>query len=162
MTQRIQLSPGIPSAFKALIEMSGEVTKAGADAGVDISLLELVKIRASQLNGCAFCLDMHTTDALAHGEDPRRLFLLDAWRETELFTEEERAALELTEVITRLPQTQDVPDEVYERAVKVFNEAQYRAVAWMIVVINAFNRLAVPSRARLARRDGTRRPPARH
>jgi AhpD family alkylhydroperoxidase len=154
MTQRIQLSPGIPKAFKALIAMSGEVTRAGAEAGVDPALLELVKIRGSQLNGCAYCLDMHTADAIKHGEDPRRIFLLDAWRETELFTEQERAALELTEVMTRLSQTQDVPDEVYQQATKVFTEAQYQAVAWMIVLINTFNRLGVPSRARLPRRAG--------
>jgi len=97
-------------------------------------LLHLVKFRASQLNGCAYCLDMHTADAIKQGEDPRRIFLLDAWRETELFTEQERAALELTEVTTRLSQTQDVPDEVYQQATKVFTEAQYQAVAWMIVV----------------------------
>lgn len=153
MTNRIQLAPGsIPKAFKALIAMSSEVTQAGADAGVDPALLELVKIRASQLNGCALCLDMHTTDAVKQGEDPRRIFVLDAWRETDLYTEEERAALELTEAITRLPLTQDVPDEVYERAVKVFNEAQYQAVVWMAVLINTYNRLAIPSRPRLPQR----------
>lgn len=149
MTNRIQLSPGIPKAFKSLLAMSGEVAQAATDAGLDPALIELVKIRASQINGCAFCLDMHTTDAVKNGEDPRRLFVLDAWRETELFTEQERAALDLTEAITRLPQTQDVPDDVYERAIKVFNEAQYQAVAWMVAVINFYNRLAVPSRARL-------------
>jgi AhpD family alkylhydroperoxidase len=152
VTQRIQLSPGIPKAFKALIAMAGAVTEAAEEAGVDKLLVELVKIRASQINGCAFCLDMHTTDAMKEGEDARRLFLLDAWRETDLYTEQERAALELTEVITRLPATQDVPDEVYERALKVFSEDQYRAVAWMILVINNFNRLAVPSRAQLPKR----------
>ena len=118
-------------------------------SGLDPKLLDLVKIRASQLNGCAFCLDMHTRDAVKYGENPRRLFLLDAWRETDLFTEEERVALELTEVLTRLPDNQDVPDEVYERAMKVFNEAQYHAVVWMTVVINAFNRVNVPGRPKL-------------
>jgi AhpD family alkylhydroperoxidase len=152
MTQRISTSPGIPAAFKSLVAMSGEVTQAGTDAGVEQKLLELVKIRASQINGCAYCIDMHTTDTLKLGEDPRRLFLLDAWRETELYTEEERAALDLTEVLTRLPAHQDVPDEVYERAVKVFNEAQYQAVVWMIIVINSFNRLGVSSRSQLPRR----------
>lgn len=153
MTQRIQTTPGIPKANKALYAMAMEVTAAAQEAGVDQGLLELVKIRASQLNGCALCLDMHTADAIKLGEDPRRIFLLDAWRETDLYTEEERAALELTEVITRLPQTQDVPDEVYERAVKVFSEAQYQAVLWMTVVINAYNRLAVPARPKLPNRD---------
>jgi AhpD family alkylhydroperoxidase len=153
MTQRIQLSPGIPKAFKGLLTMADEVTKAGAEAGVDQTLFELVKIRASQINGCAFCLDMHTHDSVKLGEDPRRIFLLDAWRETDLYTEQERAALELTEVLTRLPQTQDVPDDVYDQATKVFTEDQYKAVTWMIVVINSFNRLAVPSHAELPRRS---------
>lgn len=144
---------GMPKANKALYAMAMEVTAAAKEAGVGEGLLELVKIRASQLNGCALCLDMHTADAIKLGEDPRRIFLLDAWRETDLFSEEERAALELTEVITRLPQTQDVPDEVYERAVKVFTEAQYQAVLWMTVVINVYNRLAVPGRPQLPHRE---------
>ena len=152
MTERIQLTASIPKANKALYAMAMEVTTAAEEAGVDRGLLELVKIRASQINGCALCLDMHTTDAIKYGEDPRRVFLLDAWRETELFTEEERAALELTEVITRLAETQDVPDDVYERAIKVFSEAQYQAVVWMTVVINTYNRLAIPGRPRLPRR----------
>ncbi len=152
MTKRISLSPGIPKAFKALLTLSEEVTQAAAAAGVDQTLLELVKIRASQINGCAYCLDMHTTDAVKLGEDTRRIFLLDAWRETDLYSEQERAALELTEVMTRLCSTQDVPDEVYSLATKVFTEAQYQAVAWMIVVINNFNRLAVPARPSLPRR----------
>lgn len=151
MTQRIQLTNSIPKANKALHAMAMEVTTAAEEAGVNQGLLELVKIRASQLNGCALCLDMHTADAIRYGEDQRRIFLLDAWRETDLFTEEERAALELTEVITRLPQTQDVPDDVYERAVKVFSESQYQAVLWMTVVINTYNRLAVPGRPTLPR-----------
>lgn len=150
---RINTTPGIPKAFKALVAMADEVTKAAADAGVDAKLLELVKIRASQINGCAYCLDMHTHDALKAGDDHRRIFLLNAWRETDLYTEEERAALELTEVLTKLPQYQDVPDEIYERAVKVFNEAQYQAVVWMILTINSFNRLAVPARPKLPARN---------
>jgi AhpD family alkylhydroperoxidase len=132
--------------------MGDEVAKAAAEAGVAEGLLELVKIRASQLNGCAFCLDMHTTDAIRLGEDTRRLFLLDAWRETELFSEQERAALEMTEAITRLSQTQDLPEDVYQRATAAFDEDQYRVVAWMVLVINAFNRLAVPGHSPLPQR----------
>jgi AhpD family alkylhydroperoxidase len=152
MTERIQLTSSIPKANKALYAMAMEVATAAEEAGVDRGLLELVKIRASQINGCAMCLDMHTADAVKYGEDPRRIFLLDAWREIGLFTEEERAALELTEAITRLSQTQDVPDDVYERAIKVFSEAQYQAVVWMTVVINTYNRLAIPGRPQLPNR----------
>lgn len=152
MTERIQISNSIPAAYKAFLATSAAVTKAGVDAGVDEKLMELVKIRASQLNACAFCLDMHTADAVKGGEDERRLHLLAAWRETELYSEQERAALELTETITRLSETRDVPDDVYEYATKVFTEAQYQAVVWMIVIINGFNRLAVPGRPALPRR----------
>jgi AhpD family alkylhydroperoxidase len=154
MTQRISVIKGMPAAFNALGAMAGEVAKAAADAGVDIALLELVKVRASQINGCAYCLDMHTTDALKEGEDPRRLHVLAAWRETDLYTEQERAALELTEVLTRLAETNDVPEEVYEYATKVFTEAQYQAVVWMVMVINAYNRIVLPGHPQLPKRTG--------
>jgi alkylhydroperoxidase family enzyme len=89
---------------------------------------------------------MHSRDALKHGEDQRRLLMLPVWRDTELFTEAERAALELTEAMTRLPEHQDVPDEVYEPAAKVFTERQLTVLCWAIAVINTFNRLGVTSR----------------
>jgi AhpD family alkylhydroperoxidase len=152
MTERIQISGSIPAAYKAFYEASKEVEKAAVEAGLDQKLLELVKIRASQLNACAFCLDMHTADSLKLGEDSRRLNLLAAWRETDLYSEQERAALELTETITRLSDTRDVPDEVYEYATKVFTEAQYQAVCWEITIINGWNRLAVPGRPALPTR----------
>jgi AhpD family alkylhydroperoxidase len=151
MTQRTQIGKAVPSAYRAMLTLSNEVEKAAADAGLDRLLVELVKIRASQLNGCAFCLDMHTTDAMKAGEDARRLFVLDAWRETELFSEQERAAIELTEVLTRLTQTQDLPDEVYARARAAFTEDQYATVLWMIIVINSWNRIAVPGHQPLPR-----------
>ena len=151
MTQRISLT-ALAGPYKAMHALAGEVAKAAADAGVDGRLIELVKLRASQLNGCAFCLDMHSTETLKQGEDPRRLHVLAAWRETDLFTEQERAALELTEAVTRLADTNDVPQEVYERATGVFTEAQYQAVMWMIVVINSYNRIAVTSHLKLPKR----------
>jgi AhpD family alkylhydroperoxidase len=125
--------------------MDAEVEKAAAAAGLDSKLIELVKIRGSQLNGCAYCLDLHTKDALKLGEDQRRLFVLSAWRETELFTEQERAALALTEAITKLSETQEVPDDVYDEATSVLTEKQYQAVAWEAVMINIWNRLAATS-----------------
>jgi len=153
MTQRISIINGLPGPFDALNKLAGEVAKAAADAGVDGKLLELVKIRASQLNGCAFCLDMHTSDALVkEGEDPRRLHVLAAWRETDLYTEQERAALALTEVLTRLADTRDVPDDVYDDATKAFTEAQYQAVVWMVMVINSYNRVVLPSHPKLPKR----------
>jgi AhpD family alkylhydroperoxidase len=146
MAKRIQLSDGKSELSRQLLELHRMVEKAAADAGLDQRLIELVKIRASMLNGCAFCLDMHTRDARKLGESERRIYLVGAWWETELYSEQERAALALTDAMTRLSQTQDIPDEVYEQAVSVFTEEQYRVVAWAITVINAFNRLSVTSR----------------
>jgi AhpD family alkylhydroperoxidase len=149
MSKRFDTGNAVPAAFKALLSMSAAMEKAAADAGLDQLLIELIKIRASQLNGCAFCLDMHTRDAAALGEDGRRLNLLPAWRETTLYTEQERVALELTEALTRLAQTQDVPDELYSRATSIFTEQQYAAVVWAVTVINAWNRLGVTNRLEL-------------
>jgi AhpD family alkylhydroperoxidase len=142
---RIQLSSEFPEAYQRLLGLHRMVEAAALEAGLDHRLIELVKIRASQLNGCAFCTDMHSADAIKHGETPRRLFVLPVWRETDLFTEAERAALALTEAMTRLSEHQDVPDEVYEPAAKVFSERQLTVLGWAATVINAFNRLGVTS-----------------
>ncbi|MFD2419462.1 carboxymuconolactone decarboxylase family protein [Amycolatopsis pigmentata] len=147
MSNRIALGKTLPNLMKQLVELSASVNKAAADAGVDQSLLELVKIRASQINGCAFCLDMHVRDARKAGETEQRIYLLNAWREvTGVYTEQERAALALTEAMTKLPDTQDVPDDVYAEATRVFTEEQYTVTAWAITVINALNRISVTSR----------------
>jgi AhpD family alkylhydroperoxidase len=149
MTTRIAIGRGVPGIYQAMAHLQGEVDKAAANAGVDGKLLELVKIRTSQINGCAFCLDMHTHDSIGMGESPRRIFVLDAWRETELYTEQERAALALTESMTRIADTKDVPEDVYAEAVRVFTEEQYRVIAWAIITINSWNRIAVPSHSPL-------------
>jgi AhpD family alkylhydroperoxidase len=151
VTTRIQLTPGVKDAYKALLTVHSEVEKAAANAGLDPKLIELVKIRASQLNGCAFCIDLHARDALKLGEEQRRIFLLNAWRETDLFTEQERAVLALTEAVTRLSDTQQVSDEVYDEVTSVLSEEQYQAVAWAAVVINTWNRLATTSHKPLPR-----------
>jgi len=146
VTQRIQLGGRTSEPYQELLRLHALVEKASADAGLDQRLIELVKIRGSMLNGCAFCLDLHTRTARRLGETERRIYLLGAWREADLYSDQERAALALTDAMTRLPETQDVPDEVYAQAISVFTEDQYRAVAWAITVINAFNRLSVTSR----------------
>nr|WP_092528960.1 carboxymuconolactone decarboxylase family protein [Amycolatopsis arida] len=151
MSTRIQLTAALPDAYRTLLTLHQGVEKAAADAGLDQRLIELVKIRASQLNGCAYCVDLHARDARRLGETERRIFLLSTWWETDLYTEQERAALALTEAMTRLSERQDVPDDVYERALAVFTEAQYVAVAWAATVINAFNRLGVTSHKPLPR-----------
>jgi AhpD family alkylhydroperoxidase len=149
MTKRISLGGRTSEPIQQLQRLHALVEKTAADAGLDRRLILLIYIRSSMLNGCAFCLDMHTRDARGLGETERRIYLLGAWRETDLYSEQERAALALTDAMTRLSETQDVPDEVYERAVSVFTEDQYHAVAWTITVINAFNRLGVASRWKL-------------
>ena len=137
---------GAPGLMKQLIALNSSIEKEAANVGLDQRILELVKIRASQLNGCAFCLDMHVRDARKLGESERRIYLLNAWREVDDYNEQERAVLALCDSMTRLSETQDVPDEVYEQALAVFTEDQYRVVGWGITVMNAFNRLNVTSR----------------
>ena len=113
-----------------------------ASAAFEPRLRELVRIRASQINGCAFCVDMHCVDAQKAGEDERRIFALAAWRESPFFDERERAALALTEAMTRLPEG-GVPDDVYEAAAAEFDEAELGNLMGVIIAINAWNRVAV-------------------
>ncbi|MGW3109932.1 carboxymuconolactone decarboxylase family protein [Streptomyces sp. NPDC001091] len=130
-----------PEVYKAMVRLDTAARK-----GLDPTLLELVKIRASQLNHCAFCLDMHTKDALAAGESVERIVQLSAWQESlHFYTEKELAALELTEAVTVLTDG-FVPDEVYERAAKQFEEPELAQLIAAITVINAWNRFAVSTR----------------
>lgn len=103
---------------------------------------ELIKIRASQINQCAFCLDMHTKDALKYGETPQRIFLLNAWRDTDLFTEEEKVILAMTEEITLISR-KGLTDETYEKAAQLFDEEQIKNIIMAAVTINMWNRIAV-------------------
>ncbi|WP_027388521.1 carboxymuconolactone decarboxylase family protein [Chryseobacterium gregarium] len=103
---------------------------------------ELIKTRASQINQCAFCLDMHTKDALKYGETPQRIFLLNAWRETDLFTEEEKVILAMTEEITLISQ-KGLTDETYEKAIRFFDEEQVRSIIMAVITINMWNRIAI-------------------
>jgi len=112
------------------------------EAGLDQALLELVKTRASQLNGCAFCLDMHTKDAIAAGDTPQRLLVLSAWRDAPFYTERERAALAWTEAVTRLGPA-GVSDELYRTTSEHFDERQLVDLTMAIIAINGWNRLAI-------------------
>jgi AhpD family alkylhydroperoxidase len=114
--------------------------------GLEHSLLELVKMRASQMNGCAYCIDMHSKDARLAGETEQRLYALNAWRETPFFTERERAALEWTEALTFVSQSH-VPDELYNRVSQHFSEAELVNLSMAVVAINGWNRLAISSRS---------------
>src|SRR6188768_3793418 len=109
-------------------------------------LRELVKIRASQINGCAYCIDMHTKDARAAGETEQRIYALNAWRETPFFSSRERAALEWTEVVTRIGDTH-APDDAYERVSAEFAERELVALTLQVIVINSWNRLSISFRA---------------
>jgi AhpD family alkylhydroperoxidase len=140
---RIQPEDAFPAAYKDAVRLSGATAKAAAEAGLDPALIELVRIRASQMNACAFCVDMHTADARKAGESERRLALIAAWHETDLYSAQERIALELTEHITRLAETRDVPDELYARALQVFDPQQYSAIVYAIAMINFWNRISV-------------------
>jgi AhpD family alkylhydroperoxidase len=146
VSHRLQISQLLPDAYRNLHALQQSVEKAAAGAGLDPTLIELVKIRASQLNGCGYCVDKHSHDARRLGESEQRLYLLPTWRETPFFSAQERAALALTEALTRLPHTHDVPDDVYDAAVEALTEQQFAVVAWAATTINAFNRLGVLGR----------------
>jgi AhpD family alkylhydroperoxidase len=114
--------------------------------GLERPLLELVKIRASQINGCAYCIDMHTKDARALGESEQRIYMLDAWRESPFYSGRERAALEWAEALTLIREGH-VPDDVYERASKQFSPEELVNLSVAVATINSWNRLAIPFRA---------------
>jgi len=144
MKPRINLLKESPDAYLAMRGLEEYITK----SGLDRKLYELIKLRASQINGCAYCINMHTRDAMKLGETAQRLFLLDAWQETELYSEKERAVLALTESMTLISETH-VPDEVYEEAAKHLDKSELAAVIMAVVTINAWNRIAITSRSEL-------------
>jgi AhpD family alkylhydroperoxidase len=115
-------------------------------SGLEQSLIELVKTRASQINGCAYCINMHTSDARKHGETEQRLYLLNAWREAPAYSERERAALAWTEAVTLIADTH-APDDLYAEVRKHFSEAETVNLTMLIATINAWNRLAISFRA---------------
>ncbi|MDX3457795.1 carboxymuconolactone decarboxylase family protein [Streptomyces sp. ME02-8801-2C] len=142
---RVALKKITPEVSASMGALHGAAVSAAQDAKVEPEILELIRIRASQINGCAFCLDMHTKDARAAGETEQRIYALNAWRETPFFTERERAALALAEAVT-LVHDGHVPDDVYAEAAAVFDEAQVAALIWATTVINAYNRIAIATR----------------
>jgi AhpD family alkylhydroperoxidase len=141
MKARIDLMHVNPGVIQAMLGLERQVRQAGFDAG----LLDLVRTRASQINGCAYCLDMHTKDARAKGETEQRLYGLDAWRETPYFSPRERAALEWTEALTIVSETR-VPDDVYEQVREQFSENELVHLSLAIVAINGWNRLNIAAR----------------
>ncbi|RED37496.1 AhpD family alkylhydroperoxidase [Rhodopseudomonas thermotolerans] len=138
MTPRLNPATAAPDAYKAMVALETYIQ----GSGLEPSLIELVKMRASQINGCAFCLDMHSKDARAHGETEQRLYLLNAWRESPLYTDRERAALGWTEALTLVAQTQ-APDHDYAALKQHFSDAEQVKLTLLIGAINTWNRIAI-------------------
>ncbi|MEU6553329.1 carboxymuconolactone decarboxylase family protein [Streptomyces sp. NPDC046915] len=143
--RRIFVDKQSPKAFHALLETSEAVRAVAAEAGLDRTTVELINLRVSQLNGCAYCLDLHTRAALRAGESPQRLGVLAAWRDTASFTDSERAALALAEVTTD-PTNADAQASAYDAARQVLTDDQVSAVIWVAITINAFNRVSILSK----------------
>ena len=150
MSQRLNYAKASPAGLHAMLGLE----KHARSSGLEHSLLELVKTRTSQINGCAYCLDMHTKDARAAGETEQRLYVLPAWREAPFYTERERAALAWTEAVTRL-EGQDIPDAVFEQACQQFSETELVDLTLAIIAINGWNRLSIAFRTEA----GTYQPP---
>ena len=141
MRSRIEYGKVAPGMMKAMYALEHYVH----ECGLEPSLLELVKMRASQINGCAYCIDMHSKDARARGETEQRLYALNAWRETPFYTDRERAALAWTEAVTLVSETH-VPDDVYDEARRHFTEEELANLTLAVVAINGWNRLAISFR----------------
>ena len=142
MKSRIDYAKAAPKVSQAMFALQSVVN----DSGLEPSLLELVKMRASQINGCAYCLDMHSKDARAIGETEQRLYVLNAWRESPFYSERERAALAWTEALTRISED-EVSDELYAEVSQQFDEKELVELTLAIIAINAWNRLAIPFRS---------------
>ncbi len=141
MAQRLDYAHTAPQGLAALRNLQAYVD----GCGLEHSLLKLVKTRASQINGCAYCLDMHTKDARAEGESEQRLYVLSAWHEAPFYSERERAALGWTEALTRIA-SGPIEDELYEHVRRHFSEKEIADLTLAVIAINAWNRLAIPFR----------------
>jgi AhpD family alkylhydroperoxidase len=139
--QRIDVTKVAPGALKAMLGLETYLHQ----TNLEVPLLHLIKMRVSQINGCAYCLDMHSKDLRAIGETEQRIYLLNAWRETSFYSERERAALEWAESLTNITQGH-VPDEVYERVRKQFSEQELADLSLAVVAINGWNRLSISAR----------------
>lgn len=146
MQKRIQITQTEhPKAFKAMLALEAYL----AQVSISKTLKDLIKIRASEINGCAYCIDMHTKEAIANGERTQRIFLISAWREaTKFFTEEEQAVLAITEEITLIHQ-HGLSEELYGKALQFFNEDQIAEIIMAIVTINAWNRIGISTHAEI-------------
>jgi AhpD family alkylhydroperoxidase len=145
MTERVNLGKSAPNLYQTVVELDRLVSEALTSAGVTEGFSHLLRLRASQINRCAFCVRLHARDALASGESSDRLAVLAAWEETDYFSPKERAALELVEAITLISDDQ-LPDAIYEQAAENLSKEEVSAIEWLAVVINTWNRIAISSR----------------
>ncbi|MNW75593.1 Carboxymuconolactone decarboxylase family protein [compost metagenome] len=144
MTTRFNIAKVDTTAYKAMMGLETYLN----DIFLNPIQKELIKIRASQINGCAFCLDMHSKDALKYGETPQRIFLLNAWRETDLFTKEEQILLEMTEEITLIHQ-KGLTESTFQKAKEIFEEKEIAQIIMAIITINAWNRIGISTHLEL-------------
>lgn len=145
MTERVNLGKSAPDLYQTVVSLDRLASEAVTDAGIADSFSHLIRLRASQINQCAFCIRLHARDALASGESSDRIAVLAAWRETGYFTQKERAALELVEAITSISNGQ-LPDSIYQKAAAELSKKEISAIEWLAVVINTWNRIAICSR----------------
>lgn len=153
MPRRLYIDKQSPSIFKALGATAAELRARAAEVGLPRTTLELVNLRVSQLNGCAYCLDRHSQLALKVGLTPQRIAVLPAWRDTELFSDTEQAALEIAEAVT-LVADHHLPDADYARLRERLSDDQLSLLIWAAITINAFNRVSIMSRHDIVVRDG--------
>lgn len=143
--QRVSMGEAAPELYQAVFVLDGLVRTHAKKAGIDEAFAELIKLRASQINGCAYCLKMHTDAAIKAGVSVDKLSVLSAWHETTYFSEKEQAALELVEAVTLVSEGQ-VPDELYDAVATVLSAEEIAAVEWIALIINAWNRVAIASK----------------
>jgi AhpD family alkylhydroperoxidase len=136
--ERIKIKVKEPEAYKVMLGMEHYIR----NSQIPLKLMEMIKIRASQINGCAYCIDMHALEALEIGEDQRRIFALSAWKESPLFTEEERAVLQLTDEVTLISK-EGVSDATYKNVLKYYGETLLAQIIMQIIIINSWNRIAI-------------------
>ena len=153
MKQRIAYLKLSSTAYTAMLGLEAHLAK----SSIEPALKHMLKLRASQINGCAYCIDMHWKDARAYGESEQRLYGLDAWEESPYYTDRERAALAYVEAVTRVSETR-VPDDVFDRVRSHFSEQEVVDLTWLSAAINAWNRVAISMRADA----GSYQPPKQH
>ena len=144
MSERVNLGKSAPALYQSVIELDRLASEALTTAGISEGFSHLLRLRASQINQCAFCVRLHARDALSSGESSDRVAVLAAWKETEYFTPRERAALELVEAVTLISEGQ-LPDAIYEQAAATLTNEEVSAIEWLAVVINTWNRIAISS-----------------